>query len=170
MKFAIFLKSILLFNSFCCLLNKTLRLNNLKTRPAMNEKISVFVFCVEAIIYLLLYNLHDCTFKVKKFNMVSAVYLVIHVPLQKSVNISMIECRCPPWNLFTNFFISFPQMNFKNITWSINTWKSWGDLSDVIIEWFSSQNDLKMVYTKFLKANLCFQLFCENSLSAGRKR
>ena len=29
----------------------------------MNAKISVFVICVEAIIYLLLYNLHDCTFK-----------------------------------------------------------------------------------------------------------
>ena len=30
----------------------------------MNAKISVFVICVEAIIYLLLFNLHDCTFKV----------------------------------------------------------------------------------------------------------
>ena len=29
----------------------------------MNAKISVFVVCVEAIIYLLLYDLHDCTFK-----------------------------------------------------------------------------------------------------------
>ena len=29
----------------------------------MKEKISVFVICVEAIIYLLLNNLHDCTFK-----------------------------------------------------------------------------------------------------------
>ena len=28
----------------------------------MNAKISVLVICVEAIIYLLLYNLHDCTF------------------------------------------------------------------------------------------------------------
>ena len=39
---------------------KTLRL---KTRTAMNAKISVFVICVETIIYLLLHNLHDCTFK-----------------------------------------------------------------------------------------------------------
>ena len=30
----------------------------------MNVKISVFVICVEAIIYLLFYNLHDCTFNV----------------------------------------------------------------------------------------------------------
>ena len=30
----------------------------------MNAKISVFVICVEVIIYLLLHNLHDCTFNV----------------------------------------------------------------------------------------------------------
>ena len=41
---------------------KTLRLNNLKTRTALNAKISVFVICVEVIMYLLLHNLHDCTF------------------------------------------------------------------------------------------------------------
>ena len=28
----------------------------------MNAKLSVFVVCVEAIIYLLLFNLYDCTF------------------------------------------------------------------------------------------------------------
>ena len=38
-----------------------LRLNNLKTRTVMNAKTSVFVICVEAIIYML-YNLHDRTF------------------------------------------------------------------------------------------------------------
>ena len=64
MKFAILLKSSLLFNSFYCLfINKTLRLNNVKIRTAINAKNSVFVICVEAIIYLLLYNLRDCTFK-----------------------------------------------------------------------------------------------------------
>ena len=31
---------------------KTLRLNKLKTRTAINAKISVFVICVEAIMYL----------------------------------------------------------------------------------------------------------------------
>ena len=44
-------------------MGKTLPLNNMKTRTAMNAKISVFVIRVEAIIHLLLYNLHDCTFK-----------------------------------------------------------------------------------------------------------
>ena len=39
-----------------------LRLNNLKTRTAINAKILVFAICVEAIMYLVLHNLHDCTF------------------------------------------------------------------------------------------------------------
>ena len=43
-------------------INKTLRLNYLKSRTAMNVKFSVFVICVKDIIYLLLHNLHDCTF------------------------------------------------------------------------------------------------------------
>ena len=65
MKFAIFEKSSLLFKFLLSFLfiNKILWLNNLKTRTAMNVTISVFVVCVEAMIYLLLYNLHDCTFK-----------------------------------------------------------------------------------------------------------
>ena len=33
----------------------------------MNGKIPVFVICVEAIIYFLLHNLHDCTFKLRSF-------------------------------------------------------------------------------------------------------
>ena len=48
-KFAIFLKSSLLFNSFYCIflfVNKTLRLNSFKSRTDMNAKISVFVICV----------------------------------------------------------------------------------------------------------------------------
>ena len=44
-------------------MNKTLRLNNLATGTAMNAEISVFVTCVEAIVYFILYNLHDCAFK-----------------------------------------------------------------------------------------------------------
>ena len=43
--------------------NKTLRLNIFKIRAAINLEISVFVICAEAIIYLLLFNLHDFTFK-----------------------------------------------------------------------------------------------------------
>ena len=38
-------------------MNTTLRLNNLKTRTAMNVKFSMFFIFVEAIINLLLYDL-----------------------------------------------------------------------------------------------------------------
>ena len=44
-------------------INKSLRLINLKTRAAVNAKISMSLICVEAIIYLLSYNLYDCTVK-----------------------------------------------------------------------------------------------------------
>ena len=49
-----------MFNSLDCfyVINKTLWSNGLKTRADMYAKISMFVVCVEAIIYLLLYNLH----------------------------------------------------------------------------------------------------------------
>ena len=76
MIFAIFLKNSVLFNSFYCLflfINKKLRLNNLKTRIAVNAKISVFVICVEAIIYLLLYDLHDCTINCKIYDVTTLV-------------------------------------------------------------------------------------------------
>ena len=43
----------------------------------MNVKISLFVICVEAIIYLLLYNLYECTFKRKiKLNWKQMVMLI----------------------------------------------------------------------------------------------
>ena len=66
MKFTILSKSSLLFNSFCCLFFK---FNNLKTRTAINAKISVFVICVEVIMYLLLYSFHDFTFNLKSIRM-----------------------------------------------------------------------------------------------------
>ena len=48
-------------------INKTLRLNNLKTGAAINAKVSVFVVCVEAVINLLLYKLHDYTFNESQY-------------------------------------------------------------------------------------------------------
>ena len=56
LKVAYFLTQLLLSFLF---LKKSSRLNNLKTITAMNVKIYVVVICVEAIINLLLYNLHD---------------------------------------------------------------------------------------------------------------
>ena len=68
MKFAVSLESSLLFNIFNILTiafsvyKQTLRLNNVKTRANMNAKFLAFDICVEAILCMLLYNLHDCTF------------------------------------------------------------------------------------------------------------
>ena len=39
----------------------------------MNAKTSVFVNCLEAIIYLLLYNLHNCTFNNLNTGTVNAI-------------------------------------------------------------------------------------------------
>ena len=47
----------------------------------MNVKVSVFVICLEAIIYFLLYNLQDCTFKAlaipKRYNRYIGKYLIM---------------------------------------------------------------------------------------------
>ena len=47
---------------FVCATVRTLSGSSMKSYMLYYPKISVFVICVEAIIYLLLYNLHDCTF------------------------------------------------------------------------------------------------------------
>ena len=49
----------------------------------MNAKISVFVICAAAIIYLLLYNLHDHTFK--------NTYFEKHLPTPASVDIIFLD-------------------------------------------------------------------------------
>ena len=74
MKFAIFLKKVAYFLTISIVFSvyKTLRLNNLKTRTAMNAKISLFAICVEAIIYLL-YNLYDCTFNWQEWSEVTLI-------------------------------------------------------------------------------------------------
>ena len=54
--------TVLTFSIVFLYLNKTLRLNNIKTRTALTAKILVFVIFVEAIVYLLFYNLHDYPF------------------------------------------------------------------------------------------------------------
>ena len=63
MKFAIFLKSSLLFQFLLSFLigDRSLRLGGFGAGVAMGAEISVFDICVEAIIYLLLHNMHDST-------------------------------------------------------------------------------------------------------------
>ena len=46
----------------------------------MNAKISVFVIFVEEIIYLLLFNLHDCIFKEVQY-----IYTILHKQLEIKV-------------------------------------------------------------------------------------
>ena len=83
-KFAIFLKSNLLFKFLLSFpfINKTLGINILKTGRVMNAKISVFVICVKAMIFLL-YNSRHCTSN--RLNNITAAVLVFkgrfkHVP------------------------------------------------------------------------------------------
>ena len=76
--------------------NKTLPLNNLKTRTAMNAKLSVLVICVKVNICLLLCNLHDCTFKniaKRKLPMVKILFL-----LNKRLTnlLTPLSNKCPP--------------------------------------------------------------------------
>ena len=50
----------------------------------MNAKISVFVICVKAVIYLLLYDLPDCTFKGNKDLISYFVYNKFNKALSRS--------------------------------------------------------------------------------------
>ena len=71
-------------------INKTLWLNNFNTRTAMNPNFSVFVIiCAEAIMYLLLYNLHDCTFNVALFGTL-ATNVTIIILLRKLIGVSIL--------------------------------------------------------------------------------
>ena len=109
MNFAIFSRSALLFNSFYCFfpsINKILRPNNLKIRTAMNVKISVFVICVEGIIYLLLYNLHERSINRSKHFYImhlnihwSQVFIYLSITCSESVVIVVLKCNLMQWPL-----------------------------------------------------------------------
>ena len=53
-------------------------------------KYSLFVICVETIIYLLFYNLHDCTFKFKCFPS-HIIYTSLFCISKKGVFVILIE-------------------------------------------------------------------------------
>ena len=57
---------------------KLLRLNNLKAEKAMNAKFSGFPIYVKAVIYLLLYSLHDCISKSRSYPLLN-----LRHPIQK---------------------------------------------------------------------------------------
>ena len=60
----------------------------------MNAKMSVFVICVEPIIYLSLYNLHDCTFKEKE---------LLHIFLQHDFISKLYETKKLVTQMTSNF-------------------------------------------------------------------
>ena len=103
-------------------INKILRVNNFKTRAAMNVKFSLFVICVEAIIYLLL---HAFFYKQRYFSTQLQCCLTFsHIELQMLLRYCLIHitiiilrhilhlvylCICLDLGLFVScdlFFIS----------------------------------------------------------------
>ena len=65
-------------------MSKSFRLNNLKTRTAKIAEISVFVIFIETVIYLLLYNLHGCTFN---FNPLKNIHFTHKKDISYFVNV-----------------------------------------------------------------------------------
>ena len=100
-------------NSFYCFfqfINNILRLKNFKTRKAMNVKTLVFVICVATIIYLLLSNLHDCTFKACIRYFLSNFYFSPNDSPSKTKRCFFISSKkLFPFSRYSNFCISvFP--------------------------------------------------------------
>ena len=57
-------------------------ISNLEIRTAIIAKISVFVICIEETIYLLLYNLHDCTINGKLHFFCTVLHFVKSVSIR----------------------------------------------------------------------------------------
>ena len=122
-------------------INKTLRLNNFKTRTTINAKISVFLIYVEPIICLLLYNLHDCNFKEKnclwkKFSVTCYYHSVLHK-------------YCSFWNKFLWIMSVFCMFSLKSVAFFENLFRkkfSWAVL------WSAKQNSatINLILLKFL--------------------
>ena len=77
----------------------------------MNAKISMFVLCVEAIIHLLLYSLHDCTFNVETLFM-----------LKELMKLYFMHYSCMVIILFTLGLdkSTFSTYNFKNLDFRLS--------------------------------------------------
>ena len=122
------------------LINKTLRLNNLKNRTAMNEKMSVFIY-VEAIMHLLLYNLHDCTFKKKP-------YLVKNM-----------------WRHWPNMSLKTVKKLFQFISWNIiweliifREWEKW------LVKFCNVHKKTCSKISKCSQGNICVRIFIKMRL------
>ena len=123
-------------------INKTLRLNNLKIRIAMNAKISVFVIRVEAIIYLLLYDLHDCIFKYLDFQ---------KVPIQYQLLVNQFsrfewKFRCLKW-FFYSFYKGCNQYFGSNEEFLKYSYQSsdWHSYCTILARKFFLQEELSLI-------------------------
>ena len=94
----------------------TLRFSNLKTRTVMNAKISVFVICVEAIMYLLLHSPHAFTFKKNAERVLkdlkSSKRHNIRFQMKEHLNIQCSLFKCFP--LFSIFMFHFSYQILQN--------------------------------------------------------
>ena len=79
------------------------------------RKTSVFVICVEAIIYLLLYNLHDCTFQHKPLKINTEGF---KLELAKSVKLQglNIDHNLTSYESRVSNICKMVRANFKNLS------------------------------------------------------
>ena len=86
---------------------------------AMNSKISVFVICTEAIIYLLLHNLHDCIFKLRD-NRIFRVLLRIKKSFQSIDFYQAKHVLVFNLNHHWNLFVKFQILKSRWVYWEAN--------------------------------------------------
>ena len=59
---------------------KSLGLNNINTKNATNSKYGGFIIYIQAIVYMLLHNLHNCTFKTSfKLQSIGPIKTTLHL-------------------------------------------------------------------------------------------
>ena len=111
----------------------------------MNEKFSVFVICIGVIIYLLLCNLQDCTFK--RFRKLSNPYLHLLFVLtaisqtEKRNYIAGNKEQAKAVSLSLNKRHKF---NVKNWTWLFCVFKKFFFMKTILVFEFSQYDDLKI--------------------------
>ena len=117
-------------------INKTLKLNTLKTRTAMHAKIPVFLICVEAIIYLLLLRL--CVTQnalplpflffllflllISAFGQTGKSYLQIFIQLLLWARVTRIRVHNMICRVLLTLPMSFRNKQYLQMDWSDSIW------------------------------------------------
>ena len=134
----------------------------------MNAKISIFVICVESIIYLLSYNFRDCTFKLSEFHRVMSIYIQ-HIKTfvsswyaSRNVDYNCLDLYI--WrSFFSLYFILFCIQQCSSILHSVGVssmlyLESWIELMRFLCNFKHDS-----VIPKKFKFRLCFVLSAESS-------